>query len=269
MSKLSVVTVCLNAEGDIENTMRSVLEQTWQDLEYIIIDGASSDGTLNVIRSTASKYPHRNIHIKSEPDAGIYNAMNKGIAQATGEWINFMNAGDTFVSSTTIEQLFAYSIAEDVAVIFGDDYLICPFGKYLNLRKDIISFNQGCPFCHQAAFTRVEIIKKYGFDENFLLAGDYNLFLTIYKAKHIFEHKRIPIVNYKFGGISFQNMRKQIDEEELSFGRFGSISYYFRKLLWTLKEGIKLCLPKQIKVWHLKKILGKKGILTADTDSLQ
>ena len=88
--KVSVVTVCLNAVNEIERTMLSVLDQTYTNIEYIVIDGGSTDGTVDIIR----KYQDRIAHFISEPDKGLYDAMNKGIDLATGEWINFMNAGD-------------------------------------------------------------------------------------------------------------------------------------------------------------------------------
>ena len=99
---ISVVTVCYNAADTIEKTMLSVLNQTYHDIEYIIIDGGSTDGTVEIIR----KYADRIAYWVSEPDKGIYDAMNKGIKVATGEWINFMNAGDEFVDANVLDKLF-------------------------------------------------------------------------------------------------------------------------------------------------------------------
>ena len=94
---ISVITVCYNAENNLERTILSVLNQTYSNIEYIIIDGGSTDGTIDLIK----KYADKITYWQSETDKGIYDAMNKGIQKATGEWINFMNAGDLF-SSTTI-----------------------------------------------------------------------------------------------------------------------------------------------------------------------
>lgn len=104
--KITVVTVCYNASGVIEQTMRSVLSQTYSNMEYVIVDGASKDNTLDIINKVSVEYPQANIVIKSEPDSGIYDAMNKGIGLATGDWINFMNAGDQFVSADTLANVF-------------------------------------------------------------------------------------------------------------------------------------------------------------------
>ena len=97
--KISVVTVCYNSVDSIEETMLSVLNQTYSDVEYIIIDGGSTDGTVDIIK----KYADRLVYWVSEPDKGIYDAMNKGIAAATGDYINFMNSGDRFASTNVIE----------------------------------------------------------------------------------------------------------------------------------------------------------------------
>ena len=105
--KITVVTVCYNAGGVIEQTMRSVLNQSYSNIEYIIVDGASRDNTLDVVNKVSAEYPQANIVIKSEPDHGIYDAMNKGIGLATGDWINFMNAGDQFVSADTLAKVFS------------------------------------------------------------------------------------------------------------------------------------------------------------------
>lgn len=113
---ISVVTVCYNAADTIEKTMLSVLNQTYHDIEYIIIDGGSTDGTVEIIR----KYADRIAYWVSEPDKGIYDAMNKGIKVATGEWINFMNAGDEFVDANVLDKLFFAKTVANVDVIYGN-----------------------------------------------------------------------------------------------------------------------------------------------------
>ena len=102
MPKISVVTVCYNAVETIEKTILSVINKTYQNIEYIIIDGASTDGTVDII----NRYRDKIAYFVSEPDKGIYDAMNKGINAATGDWISFMNAGDTFYCNKTIHRLF-------------------------------------------------------------------------------------------------------------------------------------------------------------------
>ena len=102
--KISVVTVCYNAVNDIEKTILSVINQTYPNIEYLIIDGGSTDGTMDIV----NKYKDKIDVIVSEPDKGIYDAMNKGIDRATGDWINFMNAGDCFFEKETVNSVFIY-----------------------------------------------------------------------------------------------------------------------------------------------------------------
>lgn len=112
---ISVVTVSYNAVLTIEQTILSVINQTYPHIEYIIIDGGSTDGTVDIIK----KYANRIAYWVSEPDKGIYDAMNKGIRTAKGEWINFMNAGDLFYSKDTLEKVFSKSINDNIKVIIS------------------------------------------------------------------------------------------------------------------------------------------------------
>jgi glycosyltransferase involved in cell wall biosynthesis len=99
---VTVITVCFNCKSDIEKTIKSVLEQTYDNIEYLIIDGGSTDGTVDVIKT----YSDRLAYWVSEPDRGIYDAMNKGLQKAAGEWVNFMNVGDLFVDEMVATDLF-------------------------------------------------------------------------------------------------------------------------------------------------------------------
>lgn len=156
---ISVVTVCYNAADTIEKTMLSVLNQTYHDIEYIIIDGGSTDGTVEIIR----KYADRIAYWVSEPDKGIYDAMNKGIKVATGEWINFMNAGDEFVDEGVIEKLFQNRTIDTVGVVFGDTLFIH------KSKQKIVKFGDDphhkiMPSCHQSIFCRRILLARILFD---------------------------------------------------------------------------------------------------------
>ena len=131
MLKISVVTVCYNAAVSIEQTMLSVLGQSYPDIEYIVIDGGSTDGTVDIIK----KYADRLAYWVSEPDKGIYDAMNKGIAAATGSYINFMNSGDSFYDNRVVEAVVPYLSSDMKAVIYGNA-AICNGEKYI-IKKPI------------------------------------------------------------------------------------------------------------------------------------
>ena len=100
---LTIITVCFNIKDEIERTCQSIVNQTWQNFEWIVIDGGSTDGTVDILK----KYSDRINILVSEPDKGIYNAMNKGIKLSHGEWLNFMNGGDRFTSNDVLKEVFS------------------------------------------------------------------------------------------------------------------------------------------------------------------
>lgn len=103
---VSVITICFNAEKEIGKTVKSVLNQSFDDYEFIIVDGMSNDGTLNVVNDIIKYYPNKKVRIISEPDRGIYDAMNKGLKMASGEWVCMMNSGDCFASNNVLKEIF-------------------------------------------------------------------------------------------------------------------------------------------------------------------
>ena len=177
--KISVVTVCYNAADTIEKTMLSVLNQTYHDIEYIIIDGGSTDGTVEIIR----KYADRIAYWVSEPDKGIYDAMNKGIKVATGEWINFMNAGDGFYDELVLENVFHSDYAPDCLVIYGKTKVHYRWGTYIVTPSNIATLRLRMSLCHQSTFIRLIEHKKRLYDLNCRIVADYNFFHTVYMEK--------------------------------------------------------------------------------------
>lgn len=188
--KISIVTICYNSVKCIEKTIRSVLSQTYPNIEYIIIDGGSTDGTKEIIEKYSSKISYW----CSEKDNGIYDAMNKGIRKATGEWINFMNSGDCFASENALANVMEKAIENDICVIYCDaiydhgDYEI----KYVCNRLKDIAYKM--VFCHQSCLIRTLIHKERAFSLKYKIAGDYDFFYNLYfsKGEHVFKH--LPIV---------------------------------------------------------------------------
>lgn len=175
MSKISVVTVCYNAEASIEETMKSVFSQTYSDIEYIVIDGASTDNTLGVI-NRFSDYSF--LKIVSEPDSGLYNAMNKAIRLAQGEYIIFLNSGDVFCDKDVLINIAPHLSAD---IVYGNVCRKTHCGnvieKYPGKRRVLWLLLQGKMVSHQVIFTRTEIMQKYGFDESYTITADFD-FLT-------------------------------------------------------------------------------------------
>lgn len=201
--KISVVTVCYNAVETIEKTMLSVINQTYANIEYIIIDGGSTDGTVDIIK----KYADRIAYWVSEPDKGIYDAMNKGIKVATGEWINFMNAGDSFVNHDSIHSL-ASSFRDENKIVYG--YIIKLYEKCKSYGRPIKKKNPDeidfilWGIDHQAAFIKKEMFEKYGlYDTTYRLASDWYFFMKvagIHKENILYVDK--PIAYFAMNGAS-------------------------------------------------------------------
>lgn len=210
MAKISVITICYNAENEIEKTMRSVLDQTYDNIEYIIVDGASKDNTVSLAKKIRLQYPHRNIRIYSETDRGIYDAMNKGVKLATGEWLNMMNAGDCFHSDRVISDIFKDEIKESVDLIYSDSYLVKASGRRTLIYHDLQNPPYG--FCHQAMFYRKKLHDEHGlyvFTQKLIIAD--TLFLIRIPTESMYKTD-VVIADFAAGGasgIDGYNMQKQ------------------------------------------------------------
>jgi glycosyltransferase involved in cell wall biosynthesis len=204
--KITVVTVTYNAEKYLEETIKSVIEQDYPNIEYIIIDGASTDDTIDIIK----QYEEHIDYWISEPDRGIYDAMNKAIDLATGEWINFMNAGDSFCEKETLSKVFNLNMFE-YDLICGDIY----YGeKKLHQIAKGLKFRFKGMFCfHQATFARTDIMKKYKFSTIFDIAADYDFLLKCSVKNYKFKFINVVIANYIGNGISqVQAVKARIED---------------------------------------------------------
>ena len=132
MKRISIVTITYNAERTLQRTLDSVLHQSYPHIEHLIIDGASKDATLAIAEKYRAQSPHE-IVIQSEPDRGLYDAMNKGLQKATGDYVVFLNAGDSLYASDTIDIVVRHT-ADEVAVIYGDTAITDGEGRFLHLR---------------------------------------------------------------------------------------------------------------------------------------
>lgn len=191
--KISVITVCYNCQFDLEKTILSVINQSYKNIEYIIIDGGSTDKTLDVIK----KYIDKITYWVSEPDKGIYDAMNKGIRKATGDWINFMNAGDCFASPDVIAKLFSCNIIpNDIKFIYGDiNFIKGSQCKHIHaLPPKHIRHTMPCS--HQALFVRN--MENIFFNLKYKLASEYDVMFRFYvkQSTEIFLYKPIIVCNF-------------------------------------------------------------------------
>ncbi|ANV98032.1 hypothetical protein BBW65_04095 [Helicobacter enhydrae] len=222
----SIVTVVYNDVSHILETIRSVTSQTYHKIEYILIDGWSNDGTKEAIleylhsntqitlqNQTDSKlyiealhfqYPNLSFKFLSEKDEGIYDAMNKGIALATKEWINFMNCGDRFYDCNVLEKISKENISQ-YDVVYGDTQIIYNHQAKRVVLAPIHCSNIRLMFrncCHQSFFLKTKIQKQYPFDLMFKIAADYNTIHTILDNKYNFKKIDIVIASFANGGAS-------------------------------------------------------------------
>lgn len=208
--KISVITICYNAESEIRNTMISVLEQTYDNLEYIIIDGASKDNTLNIINEVKAQYSNKDVKVFSEPDYGIYDAMNKGVLKASGEWLNMMNAGDSFCTNDVLEKVMKLDIPNTKSVLYSDNYLVYPDGKKMLIHNDLE--HNASSFCHQAIIYRRSVHARHGLYVHLkkLIISDTLMFIRIPDEEKM--KVDVVIANFEAGGASGKSgytMQKQ------------------------------------------------------------
>ena len=214
--KISVVTVCFNSESHIADALRSVDAQTWQDIEHIVVDGASRDKTLQVVAS----FPQPWRHVVSEPDAGIYDAMNKGIRLATGDVVAFINSDDFYASPLVLAH---------VASVFQDPCVDGCYGDLCYVKQDDVAttvrywrsshykcgeFAKGWVPPHPTLFLRRTVFERFGmFDLQYQIAADFELMARLLEVKRI-KTVYLPevLVKMRLGGTtnkSLSNIVKQ------------------------------------------------------------
>jgi glycosyltransferase involved in cell wall biosynthesis len=209
--RLSVITIVYNNVRDIERTMLSVLNQTHNNIEYIIVDGLSNDGTLQIIE----KYKNRVSKFISEKDNGIYEAMNKGMAMATGDYVIFMNSGDEFYDAGTVKHVFATTA--DADIYYGETEMINDTGESLGQRRHKApqqftwrGFKYGMSISHQAIYIRQTLAEPY--DSRYQLSADIDWIIrAAKKAKTIVNVNRY-VAKYLVGGMSKTKHRQSLQE---------------------------------------------------------
>ena len=229
---ITIITVSYNAKSIIEDTILSVINQTYPNIEYIVIDGGSTDGTIDIIK----KYENRITRWISEPDKGIYDAMNKGINIAKGEWINFMNCGDTFCQNKTIENIFSDNLYR-YDIIYGAVNMKSDTFNKTVWPKNKITHSNPMPFNHQCVFVRTSLYKQYQFDISYRYAADYNIFCKIHKKAKYLEVKEI-IANYSVDGVSSTNgisvNRERLKSNPCIYNYYLHLLYYRNYLIKSI-----------------------------------
>ena len=196
---VSVVTVCRNAAADLMHTAQSVLALSYPAVEYIIVDGASTDETRQLLPQLEQQFAAAGRHCawSSAPDAGIYDAMNKGAARCTGTWICFMNAGDSFAAPDVLQRLLAAPIAADCGVVYGNVILRKAFGMIEMKPKSLEYLEKKMAFCHQATLVRTTLAQARPFDLRFRIAADFNFFHQYFRAGGRFHYCDVAVAIFE------------------------------------------------------------------------
>lgn len=229
MIKFTIVTCTFNAEHELQRTLDSVFHQSYADVEHLILDGLSRDRSVEMAqtykqRSDEARTGHE-VVVCSERDSGLYDAMNKGIARATGDYIVFLNAGDTFPSETTLEHI-AHSIGDGEAlpgVIYGDTDIVNDEGRFLRHRRlqppaklTWRSFRNGMLVCHQAFYALTTLAKDNPYNLNYRFSADVDWCIRVMKEaerRHLtLKNVDEVVVNYLDGGMTEKNHRASLRE---------------------------------------------------------
>jgi glycosyltransferase involved in cell wall biosynthesis len=254
-AKISVVTITYNAEAVLQRTLDSVLSQSYPYVEHLIIDGASKDGTLALVEqyreeSTEQAASHE-VVVQSEPDRGIYDAMNKGLQKATGDFVLFLNAGDTLPATDTLE-LVMDKADDGVGVLYGNTDVVDGEGNFLYHRRlqsperlSWRSFRQGMLVCHQAFYARTEIAKGIPYDLQYRFSADVDWCIRVMKEA---ERRRLQLVNlhtvvanYLEEGATTKNHKASLRERYLVMQRHYGVVQTFLLHCWFVVRAVISC----------------------------
>ena len=239
----SIITVTYHAESVLEETILSVVSQTYHNIEYIIVDGASKDRTLSIV----NKYRDKIQAVVSEPDKGLYDAMNKGLKMAKGEYVCFLNAGDTFHEDDTLQlivhQLNKSNVLPDV--IYGETALVDAQRHFVRMRRlqtpDTLnwkSFRQGMLVCHQAFIAKRALADTY--DLNYRFSADFDWCIRVMKKASLLHNTRLTLIDYLDEGMTTKNRKASLKERfRIMAKHYGYISTVLHHIWFVLRLVLK------------------------------
>lgn len=216
-NKISIITVCYNAEMCIEATLKSVYMQNYRNIEYIIKDGGSTDKTNEIIETFIPQFEKKGIQIKyiSKADKGIYAAMNEAVLYASGEWVIFMNAGDFFYNEYVLSDVFEKREWNGTDILYGHTLyrLSDKRAVIVNHSAEVLEF--GWSLCHQSIFVKTEQLKQVPFDCQYRIVADYDQMLRLKKRGNVFTKVNTIISDVDREGVSNVAVAQRYRENDL------------------------------------------------------
>lgn len=214
--KFSIITVTYNAGKTLEKTIQSIISQSYRNVEYIIVDGKSKDNTLQI----ADTYKQWIDCLVSEADKGLYDAMNKGIRLATGDYLCFLNAGDKFHDNDTLQRMVdSLKDGELPDVLYGETAIVDENGNFQHMRRlstpqqlDWKSFKQGMVVCHQAFFAKRELAVQEPYLLGYRLSADFDWCIRIMKRAQHLHNTQLTLIDYLNEGLTTQNHKASLKE---------------------------------------------------------
>lgn len=239
---ISVITVSYNVVLNIEKTILSVINQSYDNIEYIIVDGYSNDGTLDII----DKYRTYLSFFVSEVDCGIYDAMNKGISCCSGEYVFFLNSNDYFIDENVVSSFVNLLNLEskNIDIYYGNIELEIKEKKIIQKPKELKQILYSMPFCHQAVFCSVKHIKTECFSLDYKLASDFLFFRNSFLNRVEFRYIDINICNYDLNGVSQKKYISYLKEKFFIINQSPKLNLVYLTSLLGLIRGNYLFLLK-------------------------
>ncbi len=249
--RISVVTVTLNDCAALEKTTVSVRAQDYTDIEHVVIDGGSNDGTIAWLGSQGGSQGHPNLKWKSETDRGIYDAMNKGVRMSSGHWVIFLNSGDAFYQDDVVRQIFRDQQAR-ADLIYGDTVFVDGEKSELIAAREIDSLWQAMIFNHNSLFTKRSVLLEHPFVEQYNIVADSEFVIWAHQSGKQFFNAGVTVNTYQRGGYSdIHSVLRTVERWKLvSDKRLKPLEeindYYFQRLLW--EESCKAYLKKSYNI---------------------
>ena len=235
--KVSIITATYNSAATLRDTLDSVLAQTYQDIEYIIVDGLSADGTQEIVKAYEPRFGGR-LRLVSEKDKGLYDAMNKGLRKATGDYVWFLNAGDTLYTADTLQTIVSKLKKSSALpdVLYGETQIVDAQSRALGMRRlkaprklTWKSFRMGMLVCHQSFVMKRELAPEY--DTSYRLVADYEWCIRCLKRAKRIKHTHLILSNYLEEGLSTANRKASLKE------RYAVMCRYYGKVTTVLLHG--------------------------------